>query len=70
MAFTGSYGWFRIGLEGGHPLSSARNYPSALKQPEIIDNYLREELAYGSIIGPVVKQPFPDFVRNRFWSYT
>ena len=57
---------FKIGLEGDHPLSAARNCSSALKQPDIIDNYLREELAYGSIIGPFDKQPFPDFVMNRF----
>ena len=57
---------FKIGIEGDHPLSAARNCPSALKQPDIIDYYLREELAYGSIIGPFDKQPFPDFVMNRF----
>ena len=64
--FQGLTDGFKIGLEGDHPLSAARNCPSALKQPDIIDSYLREELAYGSIIGLFDKQPFPDFVMNRF----
>ena len=57
---------FSIGLEGGFPKSALRNCLSAVKQPCVIDNYLSEEISFGSIVGPLDAPPFEEFVTNRF----
>ena len=37
-----------------------------MRQPEIIDNYLQEEIRYGSVAGPFDVPPLPDLHINRF----
>ena len=66
--------WFLSGLECGFDIgcfpkklvSCKRNMPSAYAHSEIVDNYLKEELAFGSIAGPFKSPPFPNLHINRF----
>ena len=62
------------GMKLGFPLatgdgalkSAKRNCITALRQPEIIDNYLQEEIREGSVAGPLGVPPLPDLHINRF----
>ena len=66
--------WVLKGIKFGFPLgtgdgalkSAKRNCITALRQPEIIDNYLQEEIRYGSVAGPFDAPPLPDLHINRF----
>ena len=66
--------WFLSGLEFGFDIgcfpkklvSCKRNMPSAYAHSEIVDNYLKEELGFGSIAGPFKSPPFPNLHINRF----
>ena len=66
--------WLLSGLEFGFDIgcfsktlvSCKRNMPSAYAHSEIIDNYLKEELGFGSIAGPFKSLPFPNLHINRF----
>ena len=45
---------FRIGFSWSQPLTSVRrNIPSAYTLPEVVDEYIRKELAAGNLIGPL-----------------
>ena len=57
---------FDIGCSGGSPTPSRRNCRSAYLKPQIIDNYLTEELKYGSIAGPFESSPIKNLQINRF----
>ena len=66
--------WFLSGLEyrfgiGCIPkklVSCKHNMPCAYAHSEIVDNYLKEELSFGSIAGPFKSPPFPNLHINRF----
>ena len=57
---------FDIGCSDGSPTPSRRNCRSAYLKPEIIDNYLTEELKYGSIAGPFESCPIKNLQINSF----
>ena len=66
MVLEGLSEGFSIGLEGGFPTFALCKCLLALKQPCIIDNYLSEEISFGSIVGPLDAPPFEEFVTIRF----
>ena len=57
---------FDLGVQGGPPVSAARNCKTALSQPTVIDDYLRVELEHGSIAGPFASPPVSALQINRF----
>ena len=49
------------------PLTSVRrNMPSSYRSPEVIDDYLREEISLGRVAGPFSEPPLDNFHINRF----
>ena len=42
----------------GDPASFPKNHTGATEFPEYIDNYIREELSHGALIGPLKANPF------------
>lgn len=59
---------FRIGFRRGSPLISARaNMPSANAHPQVVTNYLQDELAKGRMLGPLpLSFAAPELQINRF----
>lgn len=58
---------FRLGFDHSSPLSSAkRNKPSAFKNPDVIDNYLSNEVSLGRLAGPFSSPPFPNLHVSSF----
>ena len=61
--------WFLDGLKNGFDIEcfprslcpAKRNMPSSYDHPEIIDNYLKEEIEYGCIAGPFISPPSKTF---------
>ena len=66
LAFIRPAIWFDIGCFPKKLVSCKRNMPSAYAHSEIVDNYLKEELGFGSIAGPFKSPPFPNLHINRF----
>ena len=60
QAFT--YGWDMSLLGDPDPRDATSNHPSAYDYPKTIDDYITEELGFGTLIGPLPKDlPFPVF---------
>ena len=57
---------FPLGINPGETRSAKRNCRSAYDQPQIIDNYLAEELKAGSMVGPFPVSPIENIHVNRF----
>eukprot|EP00112_Aurelia_sp_Birch-Aquarium-sp1_P013521 Seg2871.1 transcript_id=Seg2871.1/GoldUCD/mRNA.D3Y31 product="Polyprotein P3" protein_id=Seg2871.1/GoldUCD/D3Y31 len=57
---------FDIGCSDGFPSPARRNCRSAYLKPEIIDDYLEEELSFGSIAGLFKSSPIKNLQINRF----
>ena len=57
---------FNLGVNQGTPVSAKRNCVTAYDQPMIIDNYLAEEIKFGSIAGPFKEAPLSPLQLNRF----
>ena len=66
--------WFLHGLAYGFDIecnpkllsSAKRNCPSAYEHADVIDNYIKEEISFGSIAGPFKEAPFKNIHINRF----
>ena len=52
-----------IGFQGERTSMVSDNWKSALDHPEVITEYLANEIAAGYKAGPFTQPPFPDFVR-------
>ncbi len=57
---------FNLGVNPGTPVSANRNCVTAYEQPMVIDNYLAEEIKFGSIAGPFNEAPLTPLQLNRF----
>eukprot|EP00112_Aurelia_sp_Birch-Aquarium-sp1_P003277 Seg1363.36 transcript_id=Seg1363.36/GoldUCD/mRNA.D3Y31 product="Polyprotein P3" protein_id=Seg1363.36/GoldUCD/D3Y31 len=57
---------FNLGVNPGTPVSPNRNCVTAYEQPMGIDNYLAEEIKFGSIVGPFNEAPLTPLQLNRF----
>ena len=57
---------FLLGISSASTISAKRNCPSDYEHPEIINNYLQEELRAGSMAGPIPAPPIQNFQINRF----
>ena len=56
------FGWDLSFLPNPAPRDSKRNHPSALRKEEDVEHYIEQELAYGSLVGPIPKNvPFQTF---------
>ena len=57
MAFL-EYGWPINFSSAKLPKSTFKNHSSALKRPDIIDDYIKTEMQHAAIIGPFESNPF------------
>ena len=56
------YGWDFSLAPDPNPADSQSNLPSALEYPDHVDEYVRTELAYGALVGPLPEDlPWPVF---------
>ena len=62
----GFYNGFSLGILAGETNSAKRNCVSAYVRPDIIENYLADELEAGAIAGPFLEPPFTGTHINRF----
>ena len=57
---NGINGGFHISYQEGSPRkSSTHNLLSAAEHPEVIENYIHEELGLGRLLGPLLKRDIP-----------
>lgn len=62
LAESYQFGWDLSFLPNPMPRDSKRNHPSALKKEADVEHYINQELAYGSIVGPIPDDvPFRTF---------
>ena len=57
---------FNLGVNQGTPVSANRNCATANDQPMIIDNYLAEEIKFGSTAGPLKEATLTPLQLDRF----
>ena len=60
---------FRVGFQYGrcHCTGASANMQSAVRQPEVIDEYLAREVRLGRVMGPLEPGRYPEVHINRFW---
>ena len=59
---------FRVGFQYGrcHCTGTSANMQSAVRQPEVIDEYLAREVRLGRVMGPLEPGRYPEVQINRF----